>query len=466
VALGIWSRFQSLIFGGAIGAAASEAIAPALEPAKQKAWSNNQLRVLSPDAAAELVAEGAIPIKSAYDTGARQGFPPDKMDGLVHLALTAPGVPEALNLYRRRSFDGIADAEAVMQLRHAFAKAKIEKQYWPQLEQLAVTPLELPVLANLIVRGLVDPPFKLPYTPPAGVGNVQPFPQSTVDVTKEAEAAGYDLAHLFAQVAITGRPMGAVEAAEANFRGILTDDDYLRAILEGDTRGEWANAIRERARQIPSVTNYVEGLVRNWITEDEMNAGALRHGMTPEDAHLLFLTHGRPLSWHQVWIGLQRGGVYDGPTDAIDPAFLKALQESDIRPEWYNLAWAQRYNYPTAFVLRQLTSSGDITADDAEQVLKYEGWEPSFAHKAAQAWAPKGGASPAAVSPVVKSQQTAAITALRKTYVDGTYDKPTADSFLAALDHSVPERVAIFQLWDVMRGVAGTALDTSGFTPH
>src|SRR5207237_2581886 len=103
--------------------------------------------------------------------------------------------------------------------------------------------------------------------------------------------------------------------------------------------------------------------------------------MTRADTDLLFKITGRPLSFHQVFIGERRGGVYDGSIDAIDPAFLKALRESNIRPEWYNLAWAQRHSYPSPFVLRGLTEAGDLTQAEAHEILLFIGWPVELAAK-------------------------------------------------------------------------------------
>ena len=75
------------------------------------------------------------------------------------------------------------------------------------------------------------------------------------------------------------------------------------------------------------------------------------------------------------------GGTYDGALTGIDPAFLKGLRESDIRPEWYSLAWAQRFTYPAAFVLRALAQAGDLTQAEVEEILLFEGWEPTLARK-------------------------------------------------------------------------------------
>jgi hypothetical protein len=134
----------------------------------------------------------------------------------------------------------------------------------------------------------------------------------------------------------------------------------------------------------------VEARVRAWATDEEMYAGTALSGMTEEDTALLFKITGRPLSFRQVFIGLRRGGVYNGPTDHIHPAFLKALEESNVRPEWYNLAWAIRESYPSAFVIRFMAQGGDLNAAETEQILLYVGWPESLAKTVAGRWAATG----------------------------------------------------------------------------
>jgi hypothetical protein len=236
------------------------------------------------------------------------------------------------------------------------------------------------------------------------------------------------------------------------FRSILQRVDYDRAISEGDIRNEWADAIFETARQIPSTVDFVQGHLRGWIDVAAMQAGAARHGMSADDLDLTFKIHGRPPSWHQVWIGLQRGGTYDGPTDIIDPAFLKALQESDLRPEWYNLLWHSRYNYPSPFVLRQLTSSGAISEADAEQVLKFEGYEPAFAKQIATAWA-GGSAATAAADPHVKKAETSLYTAAHRSYVARESDAQAVAPTFTALGIDQASQTAILNLWNAERNL-------------
>jgi len=227
------------------------------------------------------------------------------------------------------------------------------------------------------VRGLIPSEGTLLVDPPSESGKVPAYPQQPLSGLAAAAAAGFSPEAYKVMVGINGRPMSLHEAASAYFRGIIELADFHRAVSEGDTRNEWRDAILEQARVIPSPVNYIEGYVRNWISEQEMYDGTARHGMTQADTEMLFLTHGRPLTHSQVFIGLLRGGVYDGPTDAIDPAFLKSLQESDMRPEWYNLTWAARYHYPPLFQTINLLKQGTITAATATDWLHKQGYEPT-----------------------------------------------------------------------------------------
>ena len=375
-----------IIIGVGVGTAAAAAIEPAIEPARQKAWQANPNNILDPSTLAQLAAQGAISLGAAQATGNLHGLTDDKIAALVYLAQATPDLALVLELWRR-------DKIGPELVDHALAKESIDQRYWEPLKELFNDRLGAPVIALAIVRGIMKDPGFLPVGPPATEGRVKAFPVSPLDPLAEAKARGIDRDRLFIETAIAGRPMGPESAARAVFREILERVDYDRAIAEGDVRNEWADAIFEESRAIPSPSNFVNARVRGWIDDAEMYAGTARHGMSEADTHLLFLDQGRPLSWHQIFIGLRRGGVYDGPTDHIDPAFLKGLQESDIRPEWYNLAWAQRYTYPAAFVLRKLAQDGDLTEAQTEQILLYEGWEPGLAKLVAGKWS--GGAATA-----------------------------------------------------------------------
>lgn len=450
---GIWSRFQSLIFGGAIGAAASEAIGPVLEPARQHAWQQNQNRILDPGTLAALVAQGAITLKTGQDLAARNGYNAEQFDGLVHQALEGPTVSEVLELWRRNATRPADEQITEAQVDHALAKAQIEEQFWPAIKELFSGRLSPQVIATAIQRGVMNAPFPLPYNAQVAEGNIKPFPVSPLDAQAEAIASGVDLERLRVETALVGLPMALDRAARATFRNILTRDDFLRAVLEGNARGEWADAELEVAREIPTAHDGIEARLRGWIDDVGMYAQTARHGMSEEDTDLLLKITGRPLSFHQSFIGARRGGQLEGDISQIPEYFLKALRESNIRPEWYALAWAQRFVYPPSFVLRPLTEAGDLTEAETEQILLFEGWEPSLAAKVATRWAETVKATPK--DKQVASAQTKLITAIHKAYIGKVIDDNAASAALQGAGLPQESITGVLYYWEQERQLEG-----------
>lgn len=364
--------------------AAGVAVAPTLEPVvqdvKNEAWSKHQSRPLDPETAAAIVAEDVAEQPWGESEAAATGISKSRFDRLLGEALNGPGVA-MLTEARRRNI--ITPA----QFTHGLRKAKLENLWDAPLTKLLDARLSPQAVALAIVRSVINDAGLLVTDLDTSGGRVPAYQVSNIDPIAEAAAAGVDKERLRVMVGSIGLPMSAQAAAVAYFKGLIDRPDYNRAVIEGDTRPEWGDAILDNARPIPTVATYVEAYVRGWIDQPGFLAGTRRHGMSDDDAQLEFLTHGRPLSWHQVWIGLARGGKYDGPISGIDPAFLKSLRESNIRPEWYDLAWAQRYSYPAAFVLRALAQGGDLTEEETRTILLYEGWEPTLAAQVAKRWA-------------------------------------------------------------------------------
>ena len=427
----------------AFGVATGPVLAPATETIRQEAWNVYQSRIPGVASLAAGVAQGQIPDAEARDWAHKQGFGDDAFNALIDVANVGPDVGMAMQAWRRGK---LTDTE----FRTVLRRHAIEPQWDAAIEALKVALLEPADLARAIHRGLIPDPGLLQGTLPQAVGHVPAYPVYPIDAVTEADAAGLDKDRLGVLVGLQGNPMGAHEAAQAEFRGILTRDDFLRAIAEGNTRNEWADAIYEQSRSIPSVSDYINAEIRGWITTDERNAGIARHGMTPADGDLLFERTGRPATTHQVHIGFQRGGRNTSIGNDERATFQKAVQESDIRPEWEPILWAQRYTYPPFFALRALAQGKVIDAARMEQILVYEGWEPTLAHDVAVYYTTTA-APAAAENPYVTKADGQLWTALHKAYVKTGASRTDVEPILTHLIPAQSPRDSVFTLWDLER---------------
>lgn len=408
----------SILLGAAVGGAASAALEPVFEPARQQAWENAPNRLLAPPVIARLIAQGGIPLDdNARNHVKREGFREDSLNALVYLETVVPGFGEAVRILRR-------DPSFADLFTHALVKQGIDTRYYDGLTDLQHERLDPAVIALAIVRGIIADPHTanypdgfLPVGPPTAEGNVKAFPTSPINGMTEAEAAGWNDQRLFVQTAISGRPMGPEAAAAGVFRGVLKPADYQRAIAEGDVRNEWAQAIFDVARQIPSPSDYVRMAIKGWIKPDDMHAGAARHGMSADDVDLLYLAAGRPAAPGQMATAVARG--VDGPdgTPMDETQFLKGIRESDIRPEWGPMLWGIRYQYPPLFQLSRLVQSGAIDGDTAAAWAANDRYAPEVIEALRKSW--NAGAAASTTATRAKTAQTQAIAAVKKSFMRG-----------------------------------------------
>ena len=377
-----------IIIGAGVGAAASTALTPAFEPARQNAWKQNPVKLLDPAVMARLVAQGGLSLGTAYSEAALEGYSSDKVDALVYLSQTVPGFGQAVTALRR----GTITPE---EFGHTLVKAGMDARYYPAIEDLQHEWLTPAQVALGIVRSLLNDPGLMPVQLDTAGGKVPAYPVSNIDALKEAAGGGINEEHLRVLVGSIGLPMSVQQAASAYFRGIIALPDYNRAILEGDTRPEWAGAILDQARQIITAHDWVELHLRGWATQAEMYAGTALHGMSKADTDWLFKVLGRPIPVHQITTGIARGGTYNGPTADIPEVYLHSLQESNQRPEWYNLSYANRFSYPSLFQLNALVKAKAIDAPTAEDWANKAGLAPEVVTALGVFWRSETGDAPA-----------------------------------------------------------------------
>jgi hypothetical protein len=411
----------------AAGRAGSETLSPIAEAVAQKAWQTAPIRAFDPALAAKIVAQRIENSDWGVAEAARGGISSERFADLLEEAYAAVGFAELLEMKRRGT---ITDDD----FDHGLDKLAVEDQYRPGLTDLENAKLLPAAIALGIVRSTIADPGLLTVTLDTGDSNIPKYPVASFDAIAEAAAAGIDEDRLRVLVGSVGLPMSAQQAASAYFRAILTLGAFNQAILEGDTRPEWAAAILDQARQIPTAHDYIESHLRTWIDQDAMYAGTALHGMSEPDTDLLFNVAGRPLPPHQITRGLARGGSYNGPTDQIPEAYLKAIAESNVRPEYYELDFlANEYTWPSYFVLKPLTAAGTITVDQATAIFEWSGWEPTLAAQTAASFV---GSTSAAKQPTEAQLATQ--------YEAGQIDRPTYVSDLEARGYSADnaEKVA------------------------
>lgn len=386
--MALFSKFFGKTISEAAGFALGGAMRSPLEPPLVELTNETWLEFVAagitvptePGDAAEIAAEDVASVAWAKNQAAQRGIGGDQMDKLIGAVLNAPGVPELLTLWRRGD---ITDADFT----HGLRKARLELRWDTPLGKLKTGRLDPAVIASAIQRGIMTDPGFLPVGPPTSGGTVPAFPVSPIDPLDEAAAAGIDKERLFVETALVGNSMGPQEAAHAEFRGIIDETDYERAIAEGRTRNEWAGPLREVARQILTAHDWVELHLRGYIGQNEMYAGTALHGMSQEDTDRLFRVLGRPMTAHQITLGLARGATFKPiPGELTDP-YEAAAHESNVKPSYYDL-WiaAGKYSYPSLFQLNALVKSNAITAATAEDWATKSGLAPEVVDALGAFW--------------------------------------------------------------------------------
>lgn len=463
--MAIWGRITSLIAGIGISRAAGVVIEPSLEPERQQAWLKSLAAILQPPELARLVAQGLMAQGDAEPYANRNGLPNGQFDALVQLELAGPGVATALDLYRRNQGANADAANPFLALlQHALAKAQVEPQYWLGIIGLADVRIPADLLAFAHQRGIVDNPtdpvtgqLLIPVSPPTTNvtdvnGNPSPIQQLPVDldVLAEFNATGWDFTRAAVNARARGLPPAPGELLQLVNRQVISTDEYYVGIGEGDTRNEWRDYLLTLKRRLLTPHEYAELQLRGYIDQPTRDAGAALSGMEPADTALLYDVLGRSIPVHQILTGEERGGTFNGPIDGIPQEYLESLQRGNLRPEYYNLAYANRFTIPGYFVLEALLKASAITATQGASYFLQMGWPPELAAAAAEIYA---GTTTTATSTRVKSAQTKLITAAEKAYIVGASTVAQATTDLEAAGVTAADAASMLLLLDQIKEI-------------
>jgi len=341
----------------ALGVATGPVLAPAVEEVKNEAWRTHPSRTLQPGDAAEIVAEDVERRDWGANEATAHGVNGDRFDALVGAVLNAPAVAALLEL-RRRGAISRADLE------HGFRKGRLEQRWDGPLEELLTVLLTPGELANARQQGYIDQDR-----------------QHT-----EAALQGIDGERAEIQFEMVGLPPGVAEALTMLRRGIIDEATFAQIVREGHTKTKYTDELLELRNVVLSPATYATLHLKGWIDEAAMIAGGALSGESAENMRNLYLSMGRPAAPGQLWTAAAR--KIDGPAGRpLDRTqFLKAIAESDIRPEYGPLLWEIRYLYPSLFQLTRLVEGGTIdTATGADWATKAR-YAPEVVSALEQAW--------------------------------------------------------------------------------
>lgn len=356
-----FARVLTEAAGFGIGGALREPIVPLLQELTNETWRLNPFVPLAPGDAAMIAGEDRSLEEFARGEAAQHGIKPEKFDHLIQATRTGPGVALALEMWRRRLIDP-DDFD------FALWKESLAERFHAPLAELHDALLSPADLAMMRQQGFVERPRQVEES---GLQGITP---ERADLLFE----------------ISGLPPGIEPAVSALHRGFIDSDGFAQIVREGHTKTKYTDLLLKLAVPILSPVDAANLRLRGWIDATEAERIGALSGYTAEQMQRLYEMRGRPASPTQGYTAWARGapGPYGGTFDRGD--FDTLIRQSDIRPEYADTLWHNRFAYPSLFQLRNAVQSGGITPERARVILHYERYEDADAEGLVSSWTAGG----------------------------------------------------------------------------
>lgn len=405
----------------ALGTALGPAMAPPLEELRQQVWALYPNRIPNVGAIADGAVRGEINRAKALEWAQAQGYGQEVFDALRSIADNGPGIGRAYELWRRGLLDDTG-------FRRAVKREGIEDEWITPLLGLKRELLTPSQLANAVVQGF----------------------RELDSAAADAELQGVNRADFQTMVDTTGNPPGPQTLLEWRRRGIIDDAALDQGIREGFTKTKYIDEYHEALRRILSPAEYAGLAIRGWITEAEMIDGGALSGISADDMRLMYLNRGRPATTRQIHIGWARGGRAPSLGTTEEEVFRKAVAQSNVRTEYADLLWAQRYTYPSVFVIRALAQDGTFSPELVSSLLVESGWKPEWAELVSSKWAATTGGTSEKWADRARSKL---FTVAHDEYLDESLDEAGARATLAAIGVPDTEQDTIVGVWNRERAI-------------
>lgn len=408
--------------GVGVGQSVADAISPITRELANEAWARYLSMPISAVEAAQLVVSGERSRSWGAAEATKNGIDGERFDALCDVIDTAPDLSTLYQLYWR-GFISEGD------FREGAKKANIEDKWMDALVRLAERVLSPAEAANAWQQGFM----------------------SEAEATAEAEKSGVSPHRSQIQRELAGLPPGVMDSLQLLRRGIIDEATYAQIVREGHTKTKYTEALLALRNRILNQTDAANLWLRGWITEAQAKAIGVLNGYDGEAMDLLYKNRGRPATVRQAHVGFARGGRLPGAGDNEEETLRRSVQESNIRTEWFDILYAQRFTYPSAFVIRALATDGTLNATQTRQILLESGWRPDYAQLAADNWA---GADDAPKTPWANKARSRLFTVTHDEYQDQSIDEPTARTMLTDIGIGTGEQNAIVRFWNLEQSIS------------
>jgi hypothetical protein len=352
--MALWSRFfgssASTAAGFGIGSALGPALSPVTQAVANEVWARYPDRPLTADEAAEAVVRGVLSLDAAEKEALANGFNKAHFATKHALAGQPPGPQQLLELWNRGELD---EGDVDKGLR----QSRMRPEWYTAFKTLRNVLVPVSDLIRMAVREVFTPELRASLDldadyPPVLTAEAAKLGLSDRDA-RRYWAAHWDLPSY-------------TQATQMLFRGEIDPaqfDDLLRA---QDYAPTWRAKLRNIARAIPSMQDFIRFAVREVYSPDvrarfgqdqdypeQFTAKAALHGLAEEDAKAYWAAHWELPSVEQGFRMLHR--------DEISKADLELLlRAKDVMPFWRGKLESIAYLKPGRIDLRRMLEHGVI----------------------------------------------------------------------------------------------------------
>lgn len=248
------------------------------------------------------------------------------------------------------------------------------------------------------------------------------------------EASGFTAETMSVLRGLAGEPPAIDELLLAWRRGVITEKDVDRGIIQGPLRNEWIPAIKALQWLPLSVGEAADAVNQGHLTLDQALQAARESGVRPEDFQVIVDNAGIPPGPQEALDWVNRGLI-------TDMDFRTIFLESRVKNKYIDLYLQSRTETMPPETVRLMYARGAMTKEDALHRLQIRGYTPEDAAIILQ------GAT------AEKTQQTRDLTQaqIRELYAERAMTAEQAAGMLAALGFDTEEIAWILDMADFAR---------------